>query len=413
MPEYRAIVRALERNVEDPLSRCEYLKPRVARRYDLYQRAIQDRDTRRREALAERSRTSIGELGLGEGSPRHSLDTTREGVRAITAGENRKLAVELAQKEQRRRRRIRGPSLQDEFSKLSVQGGYQSRDDEEVMRRMEATRQQMDKKYQIDDREARNIDGVSSPRANESTQYRYPAVPRKSQRQSYYEESYERTPDVTEPLHPAPEVPRKINRYDSSITNYWNKPFQQYSNDQPPPKPLYIRQEDASAFPPRPEKEPLSSDTISRSSTSSPPTGPESSAFTFKPAAYLENGTPLRTIFLPPSLRTTFLSYALGNTRANLETCGILCGTLISNALFISKLVIPEQTATSDTCETTNDGALFDYCDKEDLMVLGWIHTHPSQTCFMSSLDLHTHAGYQVMMPESIAIVCAPSKDPS
>jgi STAM-binding protein len=98
---------------------------------------------------------------------------------------------------------------------------------------------------------------------------------------------------------------------------------------------------------------------------------------------------------------------------ANLETCGILCGTLISNALFISRLVIPEQESTSDTCETTNEGALFDYCDSEDLMVLGWIHTHPTQTCFMSSRDLHTHCGYQVMMPESIAIVCAPSTEPS
>ena len=45
-------------------------------------------------------------------------------------------------------------------------------------------------------------------------------------------------------------------------------------------------------------------------------------------------------------------------------------------------------------------------------MVCGWIHTHPSQTCFLSSRDLHTSVGYQVMLPESIAIVCAPSKSP-
>lgn len=137
------------------------------------------------------------------------------------------------------------------------------------------------------------------------------------------------------------------------------------------------------------------------------------SAFTFRPSAYLENGAPLRTLFLPTTLSEAFLSIARPNTLANLETCGILCGTLISNALFISRLVIPEQESTSDTCETTNESALFDYCDSEDLMVLGWIHTHPSQTCFMSSRDLHTHCGYQVMMPESIAIVCAPSKNPS
>lgn len=59
-----------------------------------------------------------------------------------------------------------------------------------------------------------------------------------------------------------------------------------------------------------------------------------------------------------------------------------------------------------------NEAAIFEYCDTEDLMVLGWIHTHPSQTCFMSSRDLHTHSGFQAMLPESIAIVCAPSKDP-
>lgn len=58
----------------------------------------------------------------------------------------------------------------------------------------------------------------------------------------------------------------------------------------------------------------------------------------------------------------------------------------------------------------TNESQLFDYVDSEDLMILGWIHTHPSQTCFMSSRDLHTHAGYQMMLAESVAIVCAPSK---
>ena len=139
----------------------------------------------------------------------------------------------------------------------------------------------------------------------------------------------------------------------------------------------------------------------------------EPSDFTFKPSAYLENGSSLRTLFLPPDLRASFLDMASSNTRQNLETCGILCGTLISNAFFVSRLIIPEQKSTSDTCETVDEGALFDYCDAEDLMVLGWIHTHPTQMCFMSSRDLHTHSGYQVMLPESIAIVCAPSSTPS
>ena len=37
--------------------------------------------------------------------------------------------------------------------------------------------------------------------------------------------------------------------------------------------------------------------------------------------------------------------------------------------------------------------------------------THPSQTSFMSSVDLHTHCSYQLIMPEAIAIVCSPKFD--
>ena len=68
--------------------------------------------------------------------------------------------------------------------------------------------------------------------------------------------------------------------------------------------------------------------------------------------------------------------------------------------------------ATSDSCTTTDEEALFEFQDKHSLLTLGWIHTHPTQTCFMSSVDLHTHVGYQIMLPEAIAIVCAPSKNP-
>jgi STAM-binding protein len=133
----------------------------------------------------------------------------------------------------------------------------------------------------------------------------------------------------------------------------------------------------------------------------------------FKPSAYLENGEPIRSLFLPSGLREHFLRLAAENTQRGLEMCGILCGTAVNNALFVKCLVIPEQKCGPDTCETENENALFDYCMSEDLLQLGWIHTHPTQSCFMSSRDLHTQAGYQVMLPESIAVVCAPKYEPS
>ncbi|KAF8171806.1 hypothetical protein K438DRAFT_2024008 [Mycena galopus ATCC 62051] len=37
----------------------------------------------------------------------------------------------------------------------------------------------------------------------------------------------------------------------------------------------------------------------------------------------------------------------------------------------------------------------------------------PPQSCFMISVDLHTHASFQCMLPEFFVVVCAPKSDPS
>jgi STAM-binding protein len=195
------------------------------------------------------------------------------------------------------------------------------------------------------------------------------------------------TPSIPPPLPPKPPTTSRDTTFEQP---------------RPPPRPGKYADSNPSV-PPVPSKVP----------DQRPPTpSTELDDFSFRPSAYLENGDPLRPVFLPSQLRQQFLNVASSNTRLNLETCGMLCGILKSNAMFITRLVVPEQTSTSDTCETLNEEEFFDYCDKEELLVIGWIHTHPTQTCFMSSRDLHTHVGYQVMMPESIAIVCAPSKEP-
>ncbi|KAG8135385.1 hypothetical protein E2320_008407 [Naja naja] len=70
----------------------------------------------------------------------------------------------------------------------------------------------------------------------------------------------------------------------------------------------------------------------------------------------------LRSVVLPSDLCHKFLLLADANTARGIETCGILCGKL----------------------------------------------SHPTQTAFLSSVDLHTHCSYQLMLPEAIAIVCSP-----
>jgi STAM-binding protein len=248
--------------------------------------------------------------------------------------------------------------------------------------------------------------GQNAPRASQQQpssrytySYHYPTVPHKTaEGQSQFRDSY------TAPARPPKEQIYRSSGLPSIPPPLPPKPptaprDTSFEHPRPPPVPGKY----ADSLPPIPSKIP----------SDRPPTpSTELDDFSFSPSAYLENGDPLRPVFLPSQLRTQFLAVASSNTRLNLETCGMLCGILKSNAMFITRLVVPEQTSTSDTCETLNEEEFFDYCDKEELLVIGWIHTHPTQTCFMSSRDLHTHVGYQVMMPESIAIVCSPTKTP-
>ncbi|XP_013396532.1 STAM-binding protein-like [Lingula anatina] len=120
------------------------------------------------------------------------------------------------------------------------------------------------------------------------------------------------------------------------------------------------------------------------------------------------NAHGLKDVICPADLMPKFLHLATANTARNVETCGILAGKLRQGAFTITNLLVPKQSGTSDSCSAEDEEAIFDYQDKHDLITLGWIHTHPSQTAFMSSVDLHTHAGYQMMMPEAIAIVISP-----
>ncbi|KAK7387964.1 hypothetical protein VNO78_22763 [Psophocarpus tetragonolobus] len=119
--------------------------------------------------------------------------------------------------------------------------------------------------------------------------------------------------------------------------------------------------------------------------------------------------TTYQHLHIPVKMMDDFLRLASKNTRKNLETCGVLAGSLKKRVFHITTLIIPKQESTSDSCSTLNEEEIFEVQDSLSLFPLGWIHTHPSQTCFMSSVDLHTHYSYQIMLPEAIAIVMAPT----
>lgn len=337
-------------------------------------------------------------------------------AKLLDADDNQELAVNLANQETRRRdaarKATRRAGISEEEEQVRRSAGLwddwdapeptnQRDDNDDIRRNMDAVRRRLDQ-TEVAGRPP-SSDGPSGRHNNESVydhnppSYHYPSI-RPSSRQ--YENDFSGDAYDRRSAHPPTRPPKPQGL--ASPTDHR-----------------------AGSAPPRPSKEPVYSpyETPPRKD---PPAAPErppkmdvqratedKERYTFRPAAYLEDGTPIRPVFLPAGLRDEFLRIASPNTRKGLEMCGILCGTAVNNALFINSLIIPQQTCTSDTCETDNEEEVIDYCMREDLMVFGWIHTHPTQTCFMSSRDLHTQSGYQVMMPESIAIVCAPRSEPS
>jgi STAM-binding protein len=403
-PEHRLAFAHAERDVQNDLAKLEILKPRIKKRFERYEQLVKDRVTGislepvRGSGLANDENHTQGPHKRWRPVSDVAVIDTSE---ALVADDSQELAVRLAEKEIRRRATARKATLQAGTSQEAEQGHgkaglWGSLEDVPAPESYDIdgntlSQRMQDINLQLGATKSKEGNSVSSRLSNQGlgTSYSYPKVPETKT-------LYAQKQDIR---NSAPATP--ITRNDVRT------PAQ---SPTPPPK-------DHIASPRGDEPR-----GTGRYDHSTPDDAPQLHAtspvrtdfkpanFVFRPSAYLENGSPLRTVFLPPELRHRFLSIAQENTRANLETCGILCGTLISNALFISKLVIPDQESTSDTCETVNESELFDYVDGEDLMVLGWIHTHPTQTCFMSSRDLHTHCGYQVMMPESIAVVCAPSK---
>ena len=96
------------------------------------------------------------------------------------------------------------------------------------------------------------------------------------------------------------------------------------------------------------------------------------------------------------------LNYAAAsNTQLGVER---LCGNL--QEMKVSTLLFPEQIG-HETFYTLGEGALenFQYLEENELTISGSIHSHPSFSAFLSSVDLHMAAQIQKDVRQSLAIV--------
>lgn len=436
-PEGQKHYREAIRGMKDVITNLEKIKPIISREYAAWE-ASEARRTALLEAQskAQPKAQSKAQPEQTKAERRAAMDVTLSSkARVLDAGEHLDLAVDLAKKEFSRRdaeKRASQQTQQDASKKISAEeeqsrrtAGFWNNWTNEIAKTQaedeEAFRQKTQSIHGLQD-------GPDSQHIHEYVQ-RMSRAERERDEQSTY-----RPLSMADSSLSYPSVSR------STPVQYQSLPRPDRESSQQPPRPpkaggpvpveLWPTQQQQ--IPELPSKEPLwplatpqtTPQVHQPAAPARPPKeldapleapGKQSTRehLTFKPAAYLENGDPMRCVILPSKMRLDFLRLAKPNTEKGLEMCGVLCGTSINNALFVRCLVIPQQRCTSDTCETENEGALFDFCDREDLIQLGWIHTHPTQTCFMSSRDLHTQSGYQIMLPESIAIVCAPKDNPS
>merc|ERR1719410_729170 len=128
-------------------------------------------------------------------------------------------------------------------------------------------------------------------------------------------------------------------------------------------------------------------------------------------AIFKKPNNSLTAIYICDNLVSGFTAIAKQNTSRDIETCGVLTGKYLhdQDAYIVSHCIIPKQKGSANTVQTLHEEELIGIQEDKGVITLGWIHTHPSQTCFLSSVDLHCQLSYQIMMPNAIAIVYAPT----
>lgn len=82
-------------------------------------------------------------------------------------------------------------------------------------------------------------------------------------------------------------------------------------------------------------------------------------------------------MYCPLEIVESFIRLADANTKKFVETCAILAGNEKNGALIIDTLIIPQQKGAHDHCYMTDEIELFQTQIENNVMTLGWIHTHP------------------------------------
>lgn len=99
---------------------------------------------------------------------------------------------------------------------------------------------------------------------------------------------------------------------------------------------------------------------------------------------------------------------------AGTETIGLLIGREENGVVHVEDVRLGDQTGNAvhvQVSEAELTQAAIEISERlDDQVIVGWIHTHPGLSAFMSTTDISTQLLYQSLMPNAIAIVVDPTK---
>ena len=124
-----------------------------------------------------------------------------------------------------------------------------------------------------------------------------------------------------------------------------------------------------------------------------------------------QRGKKPKRMHLPPDLIRKFAQLSERNTNLRKETGGILAGVQRKGHYQVTHLIVPEQTGGPDRWDMQDVTEITTYFVRNPhLVMLGFIHTHPNMTSFLSSVDLHALYAYARDNPDLVSIVLAPER---
>ncbi|MCE7737009.1 MAG: hypothetical protein GPJ54_19140 [Candidatus Heimdallarchaeota archaeon] len=107
------------------------------------------------------------------------------------------------------------------------------------------------------------------------------------------------------------------------------------------------------------------------------------------------------------SAMAEMIKYDLSNPGK--ETAGLLIGEEIDGIVHIDEIRVGKQSGNAVHVEISEEElamAAIEIRERDDnKVIVGWWHTHPGMSSFMSGTDVNTQRMYQALMPNSVAIV--------